>query len=230
MLFPVYVLLGLILLFISMGYFRDVLSFVGVNSKFSYLLAFEVSVLSLSLSPVNLVVKEVKRIAKIPSYDVVYVFGIPFYIPRLSHTYATTLIALNFGGAIMPLILSLTLMYFTFHYIVLILFATLFLIIISKILSKVIEGVGVVMHPIVPPLFAVLISYILFMGKPELIPVSAYISSVLGTLIGADLLNLRKILDSSPQIVSIGGMGSFDGIFLSGLFSIVIGEILISLL
>jgi uncharacterized membrane protein len=59
----------------------------------------------------------------------------------------------------------------------------------------------------------------------------AYIAGTLGTLIGADLLNLRAILRGSllpateaeetpaKVIDSIGGAGVFDGIFLTGILA-----------
>jgi uncharacterized membrane protein len=228
-LLPVYLLLGLLLMIVSLSYFKDLLIFVGISRKLSYFFAFELSFLSLALSPVNIVLKEVKKRDLSQSYDVVYVFGIPFYVPKLSLSYTTTLIAFNIGGALIPLLLSLTLLFYLFSKIFLILINIILITAISKYFSKVIPGVGVVMHPLIPPIFSTIISYILFFHQPILVPVSAYIGSVFGTLIGADLLNLRKIIEASPQIVSIGGMGSFDGIFLSGLFSVVFGELLISI-
>lgn len=229
-LFPIYALLSLFLMIISIAYFNDVLRYIGINEKLSYLLALEISVLSFILSPVNLVIKEVKKEALIPTYDVIYVFGIPFYVPKISRDYLTTLIAINIGGALIPLLLSVTLAFLIKKFIFKIIIDVVLLIFVSKAFSKVIQGVGVVMHPLIPPIFAVLFSYILFIDQPQLVPVAAYISSVVGTLVGADLLNLNKIIEASPQLVSIGGMGTFDGIFLSGLFSIVFGELLITIL
>lgn len=49
----------------------------------------------------------------------------------------------------------------------------------------------------------------------------AYIGGTLGALIGADLMNLRKIAGVGP-VVSIGGAGTFDGVFLTGLMSVLI--------
>jgi uncharacterized membrane protein len=45
----------------------------------------------------------------------------------------------------------------------------------------------------------------------------AYVSGSLGTLIGADLLNLGKIQGLGAPVMSIGGAGTFDGIFLTGI-------------
>lgn len=50
----------------------------------------------------------------------------------------------------------------------------------------------------------------------------AYISGTLGSLIGADLLNLKKIPDIGAQVASIGGAGTFDGIFLTGIISVLL--------
>ena len=53
----------------------------------------------------------------------------------------------------------------------------------------------------------------------------AYVSGVLGTLVGGDLLNLNKARRLGAGIVSIGGAGVFDGIFLVGVFSVALTAI-----
>jgi uncharacterized membrane protein len=50
----------------------------------------------------------------------------------------------------------------------------------------------------------------------------AYISGSLGTLIGADLLNLDKLQGLGAPIASIGGAGTFDGIFLTGIVAVLV--------
>ena len=47
----------------------------------------------------------------------------------------------------------------------------------------------------------------------------AYIAGSLGTLIGADLLNLPLITQMEAPVMSIGGAGTFDAIFLTGLLA-----------
>jgi uncharacterized membrane protein len=49
----------------------------------------------------------------------------------------------------------------------------------------------------------------------------AYISGSLGTLIGGDVLNLNKIQGLGAPIASIGGAGTFDGIFIIGLLAVL---------
>jgi len=54
----------------------------------------------------------------------------------------------------------------------------------------------------------------------------AYIAGSLGTLVGADLLNLGKIRGLGAPVASIGGAGKFDGIFLAGIVGVVLAGIL----
>jgi len=44
-------------------------------------------------------------------------------------------------------------------------------------------------------------------------------------LIGADLLNLDKIAELNTPVASIGGAGTFDGIFLTGIVAVLIASI-----
>src|SRR6516162_279266 len=44
-----------------------------------------------------------------------------------------------------------------------------------------------------------------------------YIAASLGTLIGADLTNLDKVRGLGAPVASIGGAGTFDGIFLTAI-------------
>jgi uncharacterized membrane protein len=63
------------------------------------------------------------------------------------------------------------------------------------------------------------VAYLLPSGAPAVI---AYTSGVLGTLIGADITNLHKIPRLGARIASIGGAGTFDGIFLSGIIAVLL--------
>jgi uncharacterized membrane protein len=50
----------------------------------------------------------------------------------------------------------------------------------------------------------------------------AYISGTFGVLIGADLLNLKNLTALKAPVVSIGGAGTFDGIFLTGIIAVLL--------
>lgn len=123
-------------------------------------------------------------------------------------------IAINLGGGIIPILLAF---YFLTRVPVMpALLATVFMIIVCYYLARSIPGLGIVLPAFIPPIFAVLFALIFSPGFPA---PTAFISGVLGTLIGADILNLRKIQSMKPTFFSIGGAGVFDGIFLVGIVS-----------
>ena len=64
------------------------------------------------------------------------------------------------------------------------------------------------------------------LGYPWAAPLIAYASGSLGTLIGADLMNLGKLIRMGVPLISIGGMGTFDGIYLSGILAIALSLLL----
>jgi uncharacterized membrane protein len=53
----------------------------------------------------------------------------------------------------------------------------------------------------------------------------AYIAGSLGTLIGADLTNLDKVPGLGAPVASIGGAGTFDGIFLTSILAVLIAHL-----
>src|SRR5207247_4936336 len=85
-----------------------------------------------------------------------------------------------------------------------------------------VEGVGIAVPIFIPPIVAA--SVALLLARPSA-PSLAYICGSLGTLIGADLLNLDKIQGLGAPIASIGGAGTFDGIFLIGILAVLIASI-----
>lgn len=50
----------------------------------------------------------------------------------------------------------------------------------------------------------------------------AYVSGTVGILVGADLLHLDEIRRTGVPVATIGGAGSFDGIFLTGLLAVLL--------
>ena len=119
----------------------------------------------------------------------------------------------NLGGAVIPFLLSLY--FLTMVPLKPALTATFVMIIVSKSLAKIVPGKGIVLPALIPPIAAGILALII---SPSFAAPVAYISGVLGTLIGADILNLSKAM-KTPGLVSIGGAGVFDGIFLVGIFS-----------
>ena len=142
-----------------------------------------------------------------------YFFGL-FKAPKIE----VQGIFINLGGAIIPILLSFYFLFLTWKSgfeIGPILIATILMVIISKFLAKTIPGKGVLLPGFIPPIFSAIFSLIL---APKFAAPTAFISGVFGTLIGADLLNLRKARKYGG-FISIGGAGVFDGIFLVGIVS-----------
>jgi uncharacterized membrane protein len=78
---------------------------------------------------------------------------------------------------------------------------------------------------LVPPLLASAISMFAFWQDLEHAAPLAYVSGVLGVLIGADLMHLPEVLSHHPVEVtraSIGGAGVFDMVFLTGVLAVLI--------
>jgi uncharacterized membrane protein len=84
-----------------------------------------------------------------------------------------------------------------------------------------VPGMGIATPMLIPPIVAALCGYFLGSSEPHRDAV-AFISGVIGTLIGADLLNLRNLRDLGAPVASIGGAGTFDGIFLTGIVAVLL--------
>lgn len=85
-------------------------------------------------------------------------------------------------------------------------------------------GVGIVSPALVSPLVAAIYTVLVLAQIPTIENgfAIAYISGVLGTLIGADLTNLGAIKKIGAPVASIGGTGTFDGVFLSGIIAVLL--------
>ena len=127
-----------------------------------------------------------------------------------------TLIAVNVGGCLIPVGVSLYL--FSFHVIDLgdILLALVIVTGVSYLFSRPVPGLGIGIPVFVAPLTAVVTALVL---DPQHSAPLAYISGTLGVLCGADLLRLRDIDRLGAPVASIGGAGTFDGIFFTGIIA-----------
>jgi len=148
---------------------------------------------------------------------VVGVFGVPTVIPTRVESQGT-LLAVNVGGALIPTALAVhMLVHFGIAGPALI--TTALVAALVHLLARPIPGVGIGLPALVAPVLAAL-STRLFPAVPAA-PL-AYVCGTLGTLIGADLLNLGRIRGLGAPVASIGGAGTFDGIFLTGVLAIVL--------
>ncbi|NJE43330.1 DUF1614 domain-containing protein [Thermococcus sp. GR6] len=151
-------------------------------------------------------------------------FGIPYPVPYFDWEERKVIIAINVGGALVPLSIViyelLRLVYLgqfglLFNTLLAVAIAALF----SHAIAKPVKGLGIAMPLFLPPLMALILALLLGDGNPPLV---AYVSGTMGVLIGADLMNWRKIKNLGAPMMSIGGAGTFDGIFLAGLIAVLL--------
>jgi len=137
---------------------------------------------------------------------------IPVYMPGY------TIIAINVGGAIIPVFISLYLIA-KFGGILKIIMAIFVVALVTYHFAKPVSGLGITVPLFIPPIIAALAALILDIRHA---PALAYIAGTMGTLIGADLMNLNKIKALKAPVVSIGGAGTFDGIFFTGILAVLL--------
>ncbi|SRR5712691_5006227 len=142
-------------------------------------------------------------------------FNIPLYSVTVPVEPGVTVVAINVGGALLPLLLSLYLL-FHFRMYVRMLVGVVVVAVIVHGLARIVPGVGIAVPMFIPPLVAAGVGLILSFRRA---PPVAYVAGSMGTLIGADLLNLPRVAELGAPVVSIGGAGTFDGVFLTGIIA-----------
>ena len=146
-------------------------------------------------------------------------FGIMYRVPEVEYEETSTLVAINVGGALIPSFVSTYLLWRLPSSALWSLVGVAVVALVTHIVARPVNGVGIVTPVLISPLAAVLMAYILPSGAPRVV---AYVSGVLGTLIGADLSNLNDIPSLGAPVASIGGAGTFDGVFLSGIIAVLL--------
>lgn len=144
--------------------------------------------------------------------------GLLRYHPELFSN-GRTVVAVNFGGCILPVMFSVYLLSRHPQLIPQALLGVAIIALLSRLISRPVPGLGIAMPVFVAPVFAALVAIVL---APELSAPLAYVSGTLGVLIGADLLRLRDIHQLGTPLASIGGAGTFDGIFITGIVAVLL--------
>jgi uncharacterized membrane protein len=171
-------------------------------------------------STINIPVLRLKTTGPMIKEEYVTSFGMTYRIPHVEYGTTTTLVAVNVGGALIPTAVSAYLLLrATSQTVFLSLVAVLAVAVVTHLVAKPVKGVGIVSPAFLPPIAAAVAALILAPGHPQTV---AYTSGVLGTLIGADLSNLQAIKRLGAPVASIGGAGTFDGIFLAGILAVLI--------
>lgn len=151
-------------------------------------------------------------------YDIL---GFQYVVPQ-EVDWPGTIIAINVGGAVIPIALSIYLLYKN-HIFLASLIGTLIVAIVCYEVAEPVPGMGIAIPIFIPPLVACAAACTL--AWSEAAPV-AYVSGSLGTLIGADLMNFPAIQDLGTPVASIGGAGTFDGIFVTGIGAVLLASMI----
>jgi uncharacterized membrane protein len=157
---------------------------------------------------------------EIVSGETVSFFGLAYVIPTVTH-WPGTVIAVNVGGAVLPGLLSLYLL-LRYRLWPRAVFAVVVVAAVCHWLAEPVPGLGIALPMFVPPLSAALAALVL--SRREAPPL-AYVGGAIGCLVGADLLNLGKVQGLGAPVASIGGAGTFDGIFLTGILAVLLASI-----
>jgi uncharacterized membrane protein len=187
---------------------------IGVDRRYVFLLLF----LSLMGSYLNIPVAHLPA-QELHSARVVSFYGMQYVVPVVVN-WPGTIIAVNVGGALVPLILSIYLIKQHKLYGRTLLAVGLVAAAVHHMATP-LPGIGIAVPTLVPPLLTAAVALLI---SREHAPPLAYIAGSLGTLIGADLLNLGRIRGLGTPVASIGGAGTFDGIFLTGVVAVLLAS------
>jgi uncharacterized membrane protein len=175
--------------------------------------------LSLLGSAINIPVAELPP-EEVVSGGLVDFYGVRYVVPVVRE-WPGTVLAVNVGGALIPVILSVYLLLKNKLYVRGFLGVSVVAFVAHE-LARPVPGVGISLPIFVPPVVAALVAMVV--GWRQAAPL-AYVAGSLGTLIGADLLNLDKIQGLGAPIASIGGAGTFDGVFLAGIVAVLLSPV-----
>ncbi len=207
---------GFVFALLEIGVLRYAYQSMGVDRRYMFVLLAG----SLLGSYVNIPVAELPA-ERIYTEGIVSFFGMRYVIPQIL-TEPKTIIALNLGGAVIPTILSFYLMVkhriYARSAIGVVIVAGL-----VHLMARPVPGVGIAEPTFMPSL--VTAAVVLILSRKYAAPL-AYIAGSLGTLIGADLLNLGRVRGLGAPVASIGGAGTFDGIFLTGILAVLLASLL----
>jgi len=140
------------------------------------------------------------------------------YVVPLVHQWPGTLLAVNIGGAVIPTIMS-TYLVLRYQLWLRAVIAVLVIAVIIHAMATPVQGVGIAVPVFAPVVVTAILAFLL---SREYAAPLAYIGGSMGTLVGADLMNLDKIGSLGAPVASIGGAGTFDGIFLTGILSVLL--------
>jgi uncharacterized membrane protein len=184
----------------------------GVGRRY----VFTILLLSLLGSAINI------PIAELPGEDVevekpVFYYGVWYAVPAVEHQ-SGTVIAINLGGAIIPMGLAVFLLIKHRIYVESAIGVAV-MSILTYFMARPVPHVGIAIPPLIPPILAAAVA--LLISRKHAAPL-AFVAGSMGCLLGADLFHLGDIRSLGAPIASIGGAGVSDGVFLTGVLAVIL--------
>jgi len=146
-------------------------------------------------------------------------YGVRYRVPQRRWD-DSTMLAINLGGAVVPVLITIYLLAHQPDILGRAALATAIVALVVNRAARPIRGMGIATPIFLPPIVAALAGY--FLGGANHAAPVAYIGGVMGTLIGADIMNIGRLSDLGAPVASIGGAGTFDGIFLTGIVAVLL--------
>lgn len=139
-------------------------------------------------------------------------FRLPIFPGRIT-------VAINAGGGLVPVTFSLYLITHNPLNPLHVAAAVATVALVTRKFSLPIPGLGIAIPMLVAPVTAALAGAML--DTEQRAPL-AYIGGTLGVLIGADLMRLNDIRRLGSPFASIGGAGTLDGVFITGIVAVLL--------
>lgn len=196
----------LLVMLAYLGFISFAFSNLGISSEAALLFY----LLSFMLSTVNIPVY--RKETPVPIHTTERLIDV--FLGSMPSIYKEQIIAVNLGGCVLPVLLSFYLIQKVEPVSFLITF--LVVMVVAYLSARAVPGVGIVMPVWISPFTSAITAALV---APHSAAAVAFSAGVLGTLFGADILHLRDFMRSTPGMLSIGGAGVFDGIFLTGIIA-----------
>jgi uncharacterized membrane protein len=224
-----FLLLIFLFVLIQVGAITLAFTKLGLSASQGFLLL----LLTLIGATINIPVYRTGRLVPVPLKLFTWQIGRGFG-PRIpdpnQDNLAEQVVAVNVGGCVIPALLSLLLIsrldtagMAQGHAHLMVGLSVAVVAVVTHVLAKPRQGVGIGVPVLIPPIVTALTAIIL--APPAISPHVAYIAGSLGTLIGADVLHLLRrstLVQLDAPVLAIGGAGTFDGIFLTGIIAVLL--------
>lgn len=208
-----FVLLGFLIALVEIGVLRYAYEKVGISRHNAFLLL----LVSLFGSYVNIPVAELPE-RHVESDRYIPLGGMQYYVIPAVQDWPRTVIAINVGGALIPTVLSVYLIFKNEIFLRSAIGIAIVAVVVHHF-AKPVQGLGISVPMYIPPIAAVVTATVLSWRKAAPL---GYVVGSLGTLIGADIWNLGKVGGLGAPVASIGGAGTFDGVFLAGILAVLL--------